>query len=552
MLSKIYVSNYLLIQQLEVDFNSGFTVITGETGAGKSIILGALALILGERAQITGKRIADKKIVAEGEFNIDAYNIKTFFDQQNLDFEPQQTCLRREILPSGKSRAFINDTPVNISVLKALGQKLVDIHSQHENQLLLKPVYQLQFLDAFAGIEGKVDKFEVIYKKWKQIQKEYEDLQEKEQKARKEEDYIRFQLAEINEVDSSNIQFETLQEELNVLEHADTIKSGLSGAVNSLTSGDSNAVQSIKEAIQSIEDISKLSPDFKEYEERLNSVIIELDDINSSMEYSDSTVESNPEKALYIREVIDKVNHLMFKNNLNEFDELVQFGNDLQNSLNQIDGFTEEIELKTKELKAQENKMNQMAGEITKNRKKSAPKLEKLISKDLSELGMPNTTIQIVLEEKEECTLTGKDDIEILFSANKGFEPQSLEKVASGGERSRLMLVLKKIHASVAATPTLILDEIDTGISGEVAAKTAQMLSEMAVHSQIISISHLPQVAGKASHHLEVSKKSDNDVTETTLRVLTSEERRIEIARMLSGENITEAALENADQLMQS
>lgn len=550
MLSKIYVSNYVLIDQLEVEFNSGFTVITGETGAGKSIILGALALILGERAQIKGKRIPDKKIVVEGEFNIEAYQMKAFFEQQNLDFEPQQTCLRREILPSGKSRAFINDTPVNIAVLKTLGQKLVDIHSQHENQLLLKPLYQLQFLDAFAGIEGKLNEYETVFKKWKKIQVAHADLLEKEQSARKEEDYIRFQLSEISEIDTANIQFQMLQDELNVLEHADAIKMGLNGAVHCLTGGDVSAVQLLKESITRVEEISKISSEYKEYEERLNSVIIELDDINSSMEYSDSKVESDPEKALHIREVIDKVNHLMFKHNLSEFDELVAFGNKLQNALNQIDGFADEIIQKSEELKAQEKKMLKLADEISKKRKKFAPKLEKLISADLSELGMPNTAIQILLKDKGKCTLSGKDEIEILFSANKGFEPQSLEKVASGGERSRLMLVLKKIHASVAATPTLILDEIDTGISGEVAAKTAQMLSEMAINSQIISISHLPQVAGKASHHLEVSKASDNDVTETKLRVLSLAERRTEIARMLSGENITEAALENADQLM--
>lgn len=551
MLTKIFVSNYVLINQLEVDFNSGFTVITGETGAGKSIILGALGLILGQRAQLSGKRFLDKKVVVEGEFNIENDQLQSFFDDYNLDYEPQNTCLRREISNSGKTRAFINDTPVNVSILKSLGEKLVDIHSQHENQLLLKPVYQLQFLDAYAGLTSKVGAFEKEYDRWRNLQFEFQDLTEKEQNARKEEDYLRFQLSEINDLGLQNIQFDALQEELNLLEHADAIKLGLNEASYRISNGDVNVIQLLKESVTQIEDLAKLSEEFGEYVERLNSAIIELDDINSSIEHKDSMVESNPEKAMHIRETIDRVNHLMHKHNLSEIEELLQLESDLQIKLDEIDGFADEIQIKSKELQAQEAQMEKLSVEISKKRKQHIPNLEKQIITDLAELGMANTILEIVLEEKESFGKTGKDEIQILFSANKGFATHSLEKVASGGERSRLMLVLKKIHASVASTPTLILDEIDTGISGEVAAKTAQMLSEMSNDSQIVAISHLPQVAGKAVHHLEVSKSSDEEVTETSLRVLTPEERKVEIARMLSGENITEAALENAHQLMQ-
>jgi len=551
MLTKIFVSNYVLINQLEVDFNSGFTVITGETGAGKSIILGALGLILGQRAQLSGKRFPDKKVIVEGEFNIENDRLQGFFNDHNLDYEPQHTSLRREISNSGKTRAFINDTPVNVSVLKSLGEKLVDIHSQHENQLLLKPVYQLQFLDAYAGLTGKVEVFAKEYDLWKKLQSEFQILTEKEQNARKEEDYLRFQLSEINELGLQNIQFDALQEELNMLEHADAIKLGLNEASYRISNGDVHAIQLLKDSVAQIEDLAKLSEEFGEYVERLNSVIIELDDINSSIEHKDSLVESNPEKAMHIRETIDQVNHLMYKHNLSEIEELLKLETDLQTKLNEIDGFADEIQVKTKELQEQEDRMTKLSSEISKKRKLHIPDLQKQIITDLAELGMGNTILEIVLDKKESFGKTGMDEIQILFSANKGFATQSLEKVASGGERSRLMLVLKKIHASVASVPTLILDEIDTGISGEVAAKTAQMLSEMSNDSQIVAISHLPQVAGKAVHHLEVSKSSEDEVTETSLRVLSNAERRVEIARMLSGENITEAALENANQLMQ-
>ena len=550
MLSKLQISNYVLINKLEVDFKSGFTVITGETGAGKSILLGALSLILGGRANTSSKGNPDKKIIAEGEFNIENYDLKSFFENHDLDYEPNATNLRREIVPSGKSRAFINDTPVPISILKALGERLVDIHSQHENQLLLKPTYQLQFLDAFAGLTGKVVLFSKDYSNWKLLKNNLSELIENEQKARQEEDYLRFQLTEIEEAELDKVDFKELQSELDILDNADGIKAGLQSALHHISEGEPSATALLKESLTNLQETVNLSDGFKELVERLNSVIIELDDINSEIEYQEGVVESNPEKADYIRTSIDKINHLLFKHGLTKIEELHALETKLVDSLNTIDGFTEEISKVQIQLKKLEEKMQKTAQTISDKRMKIAPKLETMISGGLQNLGMPDAQLFIKLLEKKEFSSTGKDEITLQFSANKGFEPQALEKVASGGERSRLMLVLKKIHASVASTPTLILDEIDTGISGEIAAKTAQMLSEMAKDSQIISITHLPQVAGKADHHQQVSKSAEGEKTETRLKTLTKEERKLEIARMLSGEDISKAALENAEQLM--
>jgi DNA repair protein RecN (Recombination protein N) len=550
MLSKLFISNYVLIDKLEVEFNSRFTVITGETGAGKSILLGALSLILGGRANLASKGNPDKKIITEGEFNIANYDLEDFFKSNDLDYEPNSTSLRREIIPSGKSRAFINDTPVSLSVLKSLGVKLVDIHSQHENQLLLKSAYQLQFLDAFASIDKDVKDFAADFSTWKSLKKEIAELIDQEQKARQEEDYLRFQLQEIEEAELGNHNFKEVQEELNVLENADAIQSGLQAAIFQISEGENNMLSGLKEAFDGLTEASNLSSSYTELAERVNSVIIELDDINGEVEYQHGLVESNPEKVSFLRDSLDKVNHLLHKHNLSEIDELVALEQRLSDSLVQLDGFTDDIKKAEKRLESLEKRMQKMALSISKKRKKQAPVLEEQIKSGLSTLGMPNTQLEILFKESAEFTATGMDDIQILFSANKGFATQPLEKVASGGERSRLMLVLKKIHASVASTPTLILDEIDTGISGEVAAKTAQMLSEMATDSQIISITHLPQVAGKANHHQQVSKSIDGKKTETKLRTLSIEERKQEIARMLSGENITDAAMENAAQLM--
>lgn len=551
MLTTLRVSNYVLIDQLEVDFKSGFTVITGETGAGKSIILGALSLILGGRANLSSKGNPDKKIIAEGEFDIQNYALEDFFRTNDLDYYPESTNLRREIIPSGKSRAFINDTPVTISVLKKLGEKLVDIHSQHENQLLLKSAYQLAFLDAFGNVEKDVAKFSKDFENWKAMSLELESLKEQEKTARQEEDYLRFQLSEIEEAELGKVNFEEIQKELDILENADAIQTGLQQASHYVAEDEVNALGLLKSAVSGLEDAKELSSSYTELAERLNSVLIELDDIHAEVEYQSGLVESNPEKAEHLRGSLDKVNHLLHKHNLSEIKELVDLESELEQSLNKLDGFAEEIVATELKLKSLGKKMQDVADKITKKRKASAPKLEKQITGGLKNLGMPNTQIQIAFNKREVFNATGLDDIQIIFSANRGFEMQPLEKVASGGERSRLMLVLKKIHASVASTPTLILDEIDTGISGEVAAKTAQMLSEMASDSQIVSITHLPQVAGKANHHQEVSKSTKGDKTSTTLRTLTDEERKLEIARMLSGEELSEAALQNAAQLMQ-
>ena len=551
MLTTLRVSNYVLIDELEVGFNSGFTVITGETGAGKSILLGALSLILGERANLSSKGNPSKKIIAEGEFNIENYDLEHFFETHDLDFEPQNTCLRREIIPSGKSRAFINDTPVPVAVLKNLGHRLVDIHSQHENQLLLKPTYQLQFLDAFAKLDASVKSFAVDFEKWKEISNNLNSLKEKEKNARQEEDYLRFQMTEIEEAELGKANFKETQSELDILENADAIQLNLQTASHCISEGSSNALGLLKEALDGLQNANKLSDTYTEVSERLNSAVIEIDDIYSEVAYQNGLVESNPEKVEYLRSSLDKVNHLLHKHNLSEIEELMELEANLKMSLDQLDGFTEEINKTEKKLTDLGLKMKKSAHSISVKRKKHAPVLAKQIVDGLKTLGMPNTQLEIVFTEREEFNMSGLDDIQILFSANKGFTTEPLEKVASGGERSRLMLVLKKIHASVASTPTLILDEIDTGISGEVAAKTAQMLAEMASNSQIISITHLPQVAGKANHHKEVSKSVKGEKTITSLRVLNNDERKLEIARMLSGEDITEAALKNAEQLMQ-
>ncbi len=550
MLAKLHISNFVLITQLDVDFGSGFTVITGETGAGKSILLGALSLILGGRAEISGKGKPDSKVIVEGEFNIEKYNLEPFFEENNLDYDPQNTCLRREIIPSGKSRAFVNDTPVSLSVLKSLGEQLVDIHSQHENQLLLKPKFQLQFLDAFAKNLGKVKDFGGKYETWKSLNTQLSKLQETERTAREKEDYIRFQLNEIEELDIQNLNFEELQTELEILENSDAIKLGLQGASMQIDDGEINALGSLKSALSSLESVSRLSPAFADLVDRLKSLIIELDDINSEILNKESKVESNPDRAELLQDRMDKINKVLFKHGIKEIQELIEFQYKIESELNQLDQYSEELGIIQAKISEVEKSLSELAVQISTNRKKAAPKLEKLIADGLGNLGMPNAKLMILVSDLSQFSPTGMNGINLKFTANKGFDPQPLEKVASGGERSRLMLVLKQIHSSVEQTPTLILDEIDTGISGEIAAKTATMLAKMASDAQIISITHLPQVAGKGSHHLLVSKSSGGKKSETQLKNLNPEERKIEIARMLSGEIISEAAMINAEQLM--
>jgi DNA repair protein RecN (Recombination protein N) len=549
MITRLVVSNYVLISQLEVDFVSGFTAITGETGAGKSIILGALGLLLGQRADAASRKHSDKKAIAEGTFNLTGYALAPFFAAHDLDYDETHTTLRREILPSGKSRAFVNDTPVKLTTLKALGEQLVDIHSQHENQQLLQPVYQLRFLDAFAGLSKQVEKYSHSYRSYKASLKELEARIATQAEALQKADYLAFQLQELDEAQVNQVNFEELKAEYELLDNADEILQHVSGALFALNDADETAITRVKDAINHVADMGSLAHS-EELVKRLESVAIELDDIRLELENVGNNVEANPNKLMELKEQMDAINRLLYKHQLTEFEQLVDLQINLQNQLDGITHGDEQIEALEQDVTKHLKEASQLANSLHAARQKAQLKLAKAINSHLARLGMPNAVVAFELTPTEQLDALGNTQLRVLFSANKGFTPEPLEKVASGGERSRLMLVLKKIFAEVAQTPTLILDEIDTGISGEVAAKTANMLAEMTGNSQVVSITHLPQVAAKANAHFLVHKQVEGDTTVTQLRTLSLEERAQEIARMLSGENVTDLAIENAKQLM--
>lgn len=549
MLKKLHISNYVLIKNLDVDFTNGLSIITGETGAGKSILLGALGLVLGERADAKTLFDKNKKCIIEAEFDISEYPLQQFFSENEIDYETQ-TIIRREINAEGKSRAFVNDTPVNLSLLKTLSSTLVDVHSQHQTLTVGNSSFQLNVTDALANHSELLLSYRENFNHYRQLQNTLNDLLEKEKQASAEFDFIQFQYEELNNANLKEGETETLEKELEILTHSESILKSVETARHLISEDEQNAVQLIHQSIQQLQQAAKYHTETESILKRLMSCNIELKDIASEMDLIQNNIHFNPERIEIISERLSVINHLLQKHRLNEVSNLLQLKDSLEQKLSGFNSVAEDIERIKKEIATVESTLNKQAATLSENRKEAAKKLTRKILKLLHEVALPDAQFEASLTSLQHFSHSGLDAIRFLFSANKGVQPQELSKVASGGEMSRLMLCLKAILAEVTSMPTIIFDEIDTGISGETAFKVGNMIEALAKKRQVIAITHLPQMASKGEMHYFVYKQTLGSNTETRVKLLSKEERIQEIAKMLSGEGITEASIENAKDLL--
>ena len=549
MLKQIHIQNYALIENLTIDFEAGYSVITGETGAGKSILLGALSLILGNRADTGILKNKEKKCVIEAEFDIQRFSLKVFYDKHDIDYD-ELTIVRREISPNGRSRAFVNDTPVNLSVLKDLSVQLTDIHSQHQNLNLNDKSFQLNVLDAFADLIPKRDDYKKDFLNFLKIKKEYKELIERAEKEKKELEFLQFQFDELENAKLQIDEQAEIEVELKQLNHAEEIVESLTSSFSVLSDDEAGVVNNLRASIASLKQIQSFFEKANALSERLESTKIEIDDIANELEILAEDVEHNPERAEFLKERIDTVYSLQNKHKVQSVKELIAIKDDLQNKLNDITSFDFQISEKEKQLNEIKEIVDSKASKLSKGRIEASLKLEKRIIEILQKLGMPSAKFKVNIETSETFTDTGKDNISFLFSANKHSDVQEISNIASGGEISRLMLSIKSVISDVMALPTIIFDEIDTGVSGDIAEKIGNIMKAMSENMQVISITHLPQVAAKADFHYKVYKIDNDSDTQTNIIKLNEQERIKELATMLSGENITDAAIRNAEELL--
>ncbi|RMB56134.1 DNA repair protein RecN [Dokdonia sinensis] len=549
MLQTLSIKNYALIEEVAIQLNSGFTVITGETGAGKSILLGALGLITGKRADSSSAGDPLKKCIIEGTFQISGYKLESFFEREDLDFEPL-TIVRREIAPSGKSRAFINDTPVTLQQLSQLGERLVDIHSQHKTMDVVVKEYQFDVLDTFAGNVELLKGYKSHYREWKSKEDILKSLLSRKQNAQLEFDYQQFLFTELDEASIKPGEFEELEEVLKTLTHADEIVSQLSNARLHLAEEESGALDRVAAARSSLNVVSKFSGIYQQLFERLQSVQIELDDISQEVDRAADDVNVDPLELERTNLRVQQLYNLMQKHKVSETSDLIALRDrldaDLQASLN-VDG---EIESAKASIAFAKAELEKIAGQLHIQRVKAIKQLEAEILRLLKSLGMENAQFQIQLRQTDEFFGNGMDEVAFLFSANAGMEVKPLGKGASGGELSRVMLAIKSVLGKHKKLPTLIFDEIDTGVSGEVALKMGGILKNMGSSMQLLSITHLPQIAGQGEAHLKVFKTDEQGRTKTKIVALSEEDRVTEIAEMLGGGNHTASAIEHAKNLL--
>lgn len=551
MLKRLYISNYALIEELDVSFPGQLTVITGETGAGKSIFLEALGLALGNRADAGSLQKKDKKCVIEAEFEAKNYDLSDFFVKNGLDYE-NPVILRREINAEGKSRSFINDSPVNLTQLKEISEMLIDVHSQHQTLLLNQTKFQLQLIDSFAGTTNDFEKYKSEFKKLQESKKQLEELESKERQAKKDLDYYQFLFNELNEFELNENDLKKLEEESETMESSEFIKSALSKTAGNLGGGENNLLSSLAQLKQQLQSITKFSSSYKDLFDRLNSSHVELKDIYNELENEEGKLSFDPEKLNEVNDKLDKINRLLKKHSVNSITDLLKVKDEVEGKLQLFNSLEAEIEKLKKEIAKIESVCKKLAKDISDKRKKSTGGIEKSIDSILADLSMPNAKFKIELTSKEELSSTGIDEISFMFSANKGGEFKELHKVASGGEMSRLMLALKSALAQKRSLPTIIFDEIDTGISGDVANKMGNIFTQMSGKMQVISITHLPQIASKGQHHLFVYKNDDKDKTRSFIKTLSKDERTVEVAKMLSTGKPTESAIKNAKDLLSS
>ena len=556
MLQKLSISNYALIDNLEISFDSGLNILTGETGAGKSIILGALSLILGQRAESRYFFNQKKKCVIEGTFKIGAFHLKQFFEDNDLDYEAE-TVLRREISADGKSRAFVNDTPVNLNSLKALGEKLIDIHSQHATLEINDPEFQLLVVDAVAKHDDLLNDYRTKFRVYKKSTSKLQQLIEESDKAKADLDYYQFQFDELEKTELSADEQELLEQELYSLNNAGEIKRNLLGAFYLMEEGETSAIIQLREAGHQLLALEKFNPQIAELHQRLNSTVIELKDIAAEIENLEQRTHTNEARAEEVNTRLSLIYILQKKHRVNTNAELLQLQNDLSGKIQQAVFGDEAIEKLKVQLDADKKELEKLAGELSANRKKAIPTIEKQVLETLTEMGMNNSNLKIELSTPAGHNsplgglgANGLDIVRFLFTANKGHALSEMSKVASGGELSRLMLSIKSLIAQNTALPTIIFDEIDTGVSGEVANQVGLVMEKLADNLQVITITHLPQIASKGSSHYFVYKDDDAASTYTRIKQLNKDERILEIAKMLSGDKPGESALQNARELL--
>lgn len=549
MLASITIKNYALINELHIDFSSGLSIITGETGAGKSILLGALGLVLGNRADSSTLKNTNKKCVIEAIVSIHSYNLQDFFETEDIDYETN-TILRREILPSGKSRAFINDTPVTLLVLSALRARLIDIHSQHQTLQVSGQEFQFQLLDAVANNESKLASYQSGLASYTKEKKKLEEIQHAQREAHLQYDYNSHLYNELLEAKLIEDEQELLEEKLEKINNVEEIKQNLSAALQ-LTTDENVGIQNLLYSLeQKLTKIDSYSKEYQELSDRISSVKIELDDIIGDLESAFEQVDFNPSEATQLNNRLQLIYNLQKKHYVNSISELLTIQSALLIKVNTVENAEQSILDQETIVKGIANKLDVVALKISDARSKIILKLSKQLADILADLGMPHARFQIKNTPSENYYKNGKDSLEFLFSANKGGQYGELKKVASGGELSRVMLAIKKILSENSQLPTIIFDEIDSGVSGEISNKMAHIMSQMSLKMQVITITHLPQIAAKGNQHYKVYKDEVNHITTTNLKQLSEDERIVEIAEMLSGKTISDSALTHARELL--
>lgn len=551
MLSHLHIENYALIRHTDIDFHAGFVAITGETGAGKSILLGALALLLGQRADNKTLFNPERKCVVEAQFDIRALSLRDFFSENDIDYYDDGSLLiRRELLPGGKSRAFVNDTPVSVSILKQLGSSLIDIHSQHASLLLADSDFQISLLDSLSDDRRRIDTYREAYRHYNELKRQLEQLTAEEQQNRKDYDYNKFLFDELAQANLSDGEQESLEQESSLLANAENIKTSLSQVAQCCDGEEASVLQQLGFCLSQLHKVSNCHPDIEALYERLASARIELNDIVATIEQLNDNITYTPERQQAVDERLDLIYRLQKKHNVGTVAELLDIYQQLDRKLNDVHDVDQRIHQVMEAVDKAYVTVQQHAAHLTEARKKAARMLEQQIAPLLHDLGMKEATLKANIAPTDTPGPKGNDEVTLLFNANKGGQLRPLAKVASGGEMSRLMLAIKSLTVRAALLPTVIFDEIDSGISGDISVKVGRIMQRMSENMQVIAITHLPQIAARARQHYKVYKDNDTKQTVSNIRLLNDDERRHELAVMLSAEPPTEAALQTASELM--
>lgn len=550
MLRSLYIQNYALIEKLDIDIEQGFSVITGETGAGKSIILGAIGLLLGQRADVKAIRQGADRCTIEAQFDIEGYNLRPLFEANDWDYD-SHCIIRRELQSSGKSRAFVNDTPASLAQLKELGERLIDVHSQHQNLLINQENFQLNILDLLAQNEDLTLRYQSAYTQWTKTKDLLTKLQTLSAQSTADQDYLRYQLIQIDEAKLSAGEETELEEEAELLAHAEDIKAGLYRAENLLMGDEGGSLTLLKDALNAIRALTRVYPPAEDLSARMEAAYIELKDLTHEISSSSESVEFNPRRLEEVNERLNLIYSLQQKHRVESVAEILKLAEDFRSRLDDIDSLDDRLNELTARLEQERKEVDSLASQLSEARSSAARQFEHDLTARLLPLGMPHARFQVELTRKPQPSASGIDTVNFLFSANKNGTLQNLSSVASGGEIARVMLSLKALIAGVTKLPTIIFDEIDTGVSGEIADRMAEVMKEMSNQGlQVISITHLPQIASQGNTHYKVYKQDNETETNSHIRRLSPAERVEEIAHMLSGATLTDAALQNAKALL--